>query len=306
MRFLAGQFVFDSLCFISSCSPASAAVSWNAPYYCVQFLHVKNVLLDFRLTNAMFVFNLTCASVKQCVEIFQKMLVHNPPLWFLTVRWCAITHASFHYFDTGKKKGAPKVDIVSSASVFLNLYSSKATLFAFSGQCPAVKAPYQLLQCSSHFHFHPDRLNFCMKWLQCACMQPDIGYNLLISNELTSFKLYKQTHIPTDWLKYKHLQKDQQLSGNLHVNIQYSDCLSAVWYFMYQLILLSFQQTSKHWLKTNDCGFCAVYCTTFQLCFFWLNDLVKKPLWRCLTHSSTRINFSFLVTKVSFMANCQN
>lgn len=104
MRFLAGQFVFDSLCFISSCSPASAAVSWNAPYYCVQFLHVKNVLLDFRLTNAMFVFNLTCASVKQCVEIFQKMLVHNPPLWFLTVRWCAITHASFHYFDTGKKK----------------------------------------------------------------------------------------------------------------------------------------------------------------------------------------------------------
>lgn len=92
MWILAGQFFFfNSLCLIFTCLPASAAISWNLPYYCVQFLHVKNVLLDFRLTNAAFLFNWTCASVKQRLETFQKMLVRNPPLWFFTVRWCAIS-----------------------------------------------------------------------------------------------------------------------------------------------------------------------------------------------------------------------
>lgn len=108
---------FYSLCLIYPCLPALAAVSGNAPYYCVQFLHVKSVLLDFHLTNATFLISWTCASVKQYVETFQKTLVCNLSLWSLTVSWCAITLSIILILE--KKSHTQNRYCVVSVSVFL-------------------------------------------------------------------------------------------------------------------------------------------------------------------------------------------
>lgn len=57
-----------------------------------KFCKWKISCLTLALTNAAFLLlNWTYASVKQRVETFQKMLVCNPPLWFLTEHWCAKT-----------------------------------------------------------------------------------------------------------------------------------------------------------------------------------------------------------------------
>lgn len=61
-------------------------------------------------------------------------------LWFLN--WALMCQNTFHYFDTEKSHTQSRCFVLS---VFLSFCSSKATLFAFSGQRPAVKAPYQLL-----------------------------------------------------------------------------------------------------------------------------------------------------------------
>lgn len=105
-----------------------------------------------------------------------------------------------------EKKATPKIDVLYS--VFLSFCRSKAALFAFSGQCPAVKAPYQLLSMFSHFHFPPDRLNFCVQWLQCACMQPITGVNRSLIFQM-NWPHVTNTNNWTGW-RNKILQMDQQ------------------------------------------------------------------------------------------------
>lgn len=54
-----------------------------------RFCMWKISCLTFALTSAVFLLNWTYASVKQCVETFQKLVVRNPTLWFLTEHFCA-------------------------------------------------------------------------------------------------------------------------------------------------------------------------------------------------------------------------
>lgn len=116
--------------------------------------------------------------------------------------------------------------------VFLSFFSSKAILFAFSGQRPAVKAPYQLL----------------FVWLQCVCMQYIMGVGL---NRILLFQMNwphvtnTNRHKPLNWRteKKKSPQMDQQWSEILHVNdVSLFKCslIFQVWNS-----LLSFQQTSN-------------------------------------------------------------
>lgn len=71
-------------------------------------------------------------------------------LWFLN--WALMCQNTFHYFDTEKSHTQSRCFVLS---VFLSFCGSKATLFAFSGQRPAVKAPYQLLSMFPVTHFPP-------------------------------------------------------------------------------------------------------------------------------------------------------
>ena len=82
-------------------------------------------------------------------------------------------------------------------SVFLSLYRSKATLFAFSGQRPAVKAPYQLLSMFQSLSLSPRQTeSLCL--VTAVCLHADYHESgpeqeSLISNEVKSCNQYKQT-----------------------------------------------------------------------------------------------------------------
>lgn len=93
------------------------------------------------------------------------------------------------------KTDTPKVDVVFVSSVFLSFCCSKATVFAFSGQRPAVKAPYHLW---SMFQ----SLSLCSSDRQtdffvCDCSVLETEQESLISNELTSCNQYR--HEQLNW-----------------------------------------------------------------------------------------------------------
>lgn len=107
--------------------------------------------LTVALTNAAFVLlNWTYASVKQRVESCRCVIL---PCDFS--RLCQ-KHSlpSFSYFDTEKSHTQ------SRYCVALSFCSSKAALFAFSGQRPAVKEPYLLLSM-----FHSLSLSALIDWV---------------------------------------------------------------------------------------------------------------------------------------------
>lgn len=129
------QFIFDTLCLKSS---RFACFSFLKCALILQILYVITILLDFRLNKCCFFFvkldlcfsEATRGNISKCVILLCDFsLSTNVPKHFL---------GSFPLFWYWKKVTQSRYCVV------LSFCGSKAALFAFSGQRPAVKAPYLL------------------------------------------------------------------------------------------------------------------------------------------------------------------
>lgn len=159
-----------------------------------RFLHVKDILLDFSLKKCcFFCWTGLVLQWSNMWKHFKKLLVRNPPLWFLTEHWCAKTLSIILIL----KKRHTQSRCCFVLSVFLSFYRSKATVFAFSGQRPAVKAPYQLLSMFQSLSLSPRQTeSLCL--VTAVCLHADYHgsgpeQESLISDEVKSCNQYKQT-----------------------------------------------------------------------------------------------------------------
>lgn len=130
---LAGvQFICDTLCFIH-CLHACLLWLW---------------FLEMRL-------NITCRLCMWKISCLTFALT-SAAFFFVKLDWCVILLCDFSLSSDVPKHLPLSISLILNEShtqtrccfvlsVFLSFCISKATLFAFSGRCLAVKAPYQLL-----------------------------------------------------------------------------------------------------------------------------------------------------------------
>lgn len=177
-----------------------------------RFCMRKISCLTLALTNAVFLLNWTYASMKQHVETFFKLLC-----------WCVILLCDFS-LSTDVPKTLQPLSIIfetgKSHTQSIALYSVSVVPKLHCLLLVVSARPWKNLicccRCFSPFYFPTDRLNFCVWWLPCACMQPIMGVGL---NRILLFQMnwphVTNTNNSTGWLK-DLLQMDQRWSEILH------------------------------------------------------------------------------------------